>query len=30
MKGLGHFPMSEDPAKFVSYLLSVLEKIREL
>ena len=30
MKGLGHFPMSEDPAKFVSYLLPVLEKIRAL
>jgi len=28
MKGLGHFPMSEDPPKFVSYLLPVLEKIR--
>jgi len=28
MKGLGHFPMSEDPAKFVGYLLPVLEKIR--
>ena len=22
MKGLGHFPMSEDPEKFVSYLLA--------
>ena len=30
MKGLGHFPMSEDPEKFVSYLLPVLEKIRAL
>jgi pimeloyl-ACP methyl ester carboxylesterase len=28
MKGLGHFPMSEDHEKFVSYLLPVLEKIR--
>jgi pimeloyl-ACP methyl ester carboxylesterase len=28
MKGLGHFPMSEDPAKFISCLLPVLEKIR--
>ncbi len=28
MKGLGHFPMSEDPPLFVSYLLPVLEKIR--
>jgi len=23
-----HFPMSEDPPKFISYLLPVLEKIR--
>ena len=30
MKGLGHFPMSEDPEKFVSYLLPVLEKIKAL
>jgi pimeloyl-ACP methyl ester carboxylesterase len=30
MKGLGHFPMSEDSEKFVSYLLPVLEKIRAL
>jgi pimeloyl-ACP methyl ester carboxylesterase len=30
MKGLGHFPMSEDPAKFNDYLLPVLEKIRAL
>ena len=30
MKGLGHFPMSENPDKFVSYLLPVLEKIRAL
>ena len=29
MKGLGHFPMSEDPPKFISYLLPVLEKIRK-
>ena len=28
MKGLGHFPMSEDPPKFIGYLLPVLEKIR--
>ena len=27
MKGLGHFPMSEDPPKFIAYLLPVLEKI---
>ena len=30
MKGLGHFPMSEDPEKFIGYLLPVLEKIRGL
>jgi len=30
MKGLGHFPMSEDPEKFATYLLPVLEKIRAL
>jgi len=28
MKDLGHFPMSEDPEKFIGYLLPVLEKIR--
>jgi pimeloyl-ACP methyl ester carboxylesterase len=28
MKGLGHFPMSEDPEKFIGYLLPVLDKIR--
>jgi pimeloyl-ACP methyl ester carboxylesterase len=28
MKGLGHFPMSEDPPMFIDYLLPVLEKIR--
>ncbi len=28
MKGLGHFPMSEDPAGFIAYLLPVLAKIR--
>jgi pimeloyl-ACP methyl ester carboxylesterase len=27
MKGLGHFPMSEDPQTFLTYLLPVLEKI---
>ncbi len=27
MKGLGHFPMSEDPQKFLSYLRPVLERI---
>ena len=29
-EGLGHFPMSEDPEKFIGYLLPVLEKIRAL
>ena len=29
MKGLGHFPMSEDPARFRPYLLPVLEEIRK-
>jgi len=28
MKDLGHFPMSEDPEKFIGYLLPVLDKIR--
>jgi len=28
MKGLGHFPMSEDPLRFIEYLLPVLAKIR--
>jgi pimeloyl-ACP methyl ester carboxylesterase len=27
MKGMGHFPMSEDPEAFLAYLLPVLEKI---
>jgi hypothetical protein len=27
MKGLGHFPMSENPDAFLKYLLPVLEKI---
>jgi pimeloyl-ACP methyl ester carboxylesterase len=30
MKDLGHFPMSEDPEKFIGYLLPVLDKIRAL
>lgn len=30
MKGSGHFPMSEDPQVFRSYLSPVLERIREL
>lgn len=29
MEGLGHFPMSEDPAKFLTYLRPVLQEIRE-
>jgi pimeloyl-ACP methyl ester carboxylesterase len=28
MAGLGHFPMSEDPEKFMGYLRPVLDKIR--
>jgi pimeloyl-ACP methyl ester carboxylesterase len=28
MKGLGHFPMSEEPGRFIAYLLPVLERIR--
>ena len=27
MKGLGHFPMSENPQAFLKHLLPVLEKI---
>jgi pimeloyl-ACP methyl ester carboxylesterase len=27
MKGLGHFPMSEDPDRFASYLLPILDGI---
>jgi len=27
MRGLGHFPMSEDPQAFLKYLLPVLETI---
>ena len=27
MEGLGHFPMSEDPARFLAYLRSVLANI---
>lgn len=30
MKGMGHFPMSEDPERFLSYLLPVLEEVRTL
>jgi len=28
MQGLGHFPMSEDPQRFPSYLLPILDRIR--
>lgn len=28
MAGLGHFPMSEDPRRFLDYLLPVLERVR--
>jgi pimeloyl-ACP methyl ester carboxylesterase len=28
MKGVGHFPMAENPAVFLEYLLPVLEQIR--
>jgi len=27
MKGLGHFPMSENPKVFLEYLLPVLDRI---
>jgi hypothetical protein len=27
MSGLGHFPMSEDPDQFLSYLRPVLDRI---
>jgi hypothetical protein len=29
MEGLGHFPMSEDPARFLGYLRPVLASILE-
>ena len=28
MEGLGHFPMSEDPQRFLTYLLPILDRIR--
>ena len=28
MEGIGHFPMSENPAKFIEYLLPVLKRIQ--
>ena len=30
MKGLGHFPMSENPPEFLKHLLPVLEKIARM
>jgi pimeloyl-ACP methyl ester carboxylesterase len=30
MKGLGHFPMSEDPQTFIDYLKPVLQKIEAI
>jgi len=30
MPGLGHFPMSEDPARFIAHLLPVLARIRAM
>jgi len=30
MPGLGHFPMSEDPARFIAHLLPVLARIRTM
>jgi hypothetical protein len=30
MKGLGHFPMSENPTEFLQHLLPVLEKIGKM
>ena len=29
MEGLGHFPMSEDPERFLGYLRPVLDGIRQ-
>jgi pimeloyl-ACP methyl ester carboxylesterase len=29
MKGLGHFPMSENPEAFLGYLRPVLDEIRQ-
>jgi len=28
MKGLGHFPMSEDPERFREYIMPVLREIK--
>ena len=30
MKELGHFPMSENPEKFRSYILPVLDEIKQV
>jgi hypothetical protein len=29
MQGLGHFPMSEDPGRFLTYLRPVLARIAQ-
>ena len=29
MKGMGHFPMSENPERFIEYLLPILKRIRD-
>lgn len=29
MRGLGHFPMAEDPERFIEYLLPVLDRVAE-
>ena len=29
MQGLGHFPMSEDPERFLTYIRPILAKVRE-
>jgi hypothetical protein len=29
MEGLGHFPMSEDPERFLGYLRPLLTRIRD-
>jgi len=28
MKGMGHFPMSENPQEFIKYLMPVLDRIK--
>ena len=29
MKGMGHFPMSENPERFKEYILPVLQEIKQ-